>query len=162
LGTGVFGGTAMDVFARSEVLKHKLGSDVVIELDAALDAASQEWMKQVLGSAVNWLENRILMEISISRNEMAQRFDNVDRRFEQIDRRFEQIDHRFEQIDHRFEQIDGRFEQIDRRFEKNDGRFDRIDERLYELRREISTQFRWTIGVMMTLVAGVLAAILSR
>jgi archaellum component FlaC len=141
----------MAVFARSEVLKDKLGS-----------AAGQEWMKQVLEAALNWLENRIMPEISALRNEMVLRFEKIDSRFAKVDSRFEGIDARFESIDARFEQIDRRFEQIDRRFEKIDVRLDRIDERLYDLRREISTQFRWTIGVMMTLVAGVVAAILSR
>lgn len=34
-----------------------------------------------------------------TRQEMNERFDQVDKRFEQIDERFEQIDERFEQID---------------------------------------------------------------
>ena len=41
-----------------------------------------------------------------TRQEMNERFEQVEKRFEQIDRRFEQVDKRFEQIDQRFEQID--------------------------------------------------------
>ncbi|MBN1466110.1 hypothetical protein JXA02_10130 [candidate division KSB1 bacterium] len=49
-----------------------------------------------------------------TRQEMNDRFAQVDERFAQIDKKFEQIDKRFEQIDKKFEQIDERFEQSDK------------------------------------------------
>jgi archaellum component FlaC len=47
------------------------------------------------------------------RENMALRFDEIDRRFDGIDDRFERIDHRFDGIDDRFERIDHRFDGID-------------------------------------------------
>jgi hypothetical protein len=44
------------------------------------------------------------------REEMIERFEQIDGRFEQIDGRFERIDERLGRIDERFEQIDERIE----------------------------------------------------
>jgi chromosome segregation ATPase len=76
-----------------------------------------------------------------SRQDMLERFTQVDKRFEQVDKRFEQVDKRFEQVDkrfdefrsdmkERFEQVDKRFEQVDKRFEQVDKRFEQVDKRL--------------------------------
>jgi hypothetical protein len=65
------------------------------------------------------------------REEMIERFEQVDARFEQIDQRFDQVDERFEQVDERFEQVDERFERVERRIE--DG-FAAVTQQLVEQR----------------------------
>jgi chromosome segregation ATPase len=66
-----------------------------------------------------------------SRQDMLERFTQVDKRFEQVDKRFEQVDKRFEQVDKRFDEfrkdMKERFEQVDKRFEQVDKRFEQVD-----------------------------------
>ncbi|KPA09485.1 hypothetical protein MHK_010317 [Candidatus Magnetomorum sp. HK-1] len=64
-----------------------------------------------------------------NRNDMLDRFSQVDKRFEQVDKRFEQVDKRFDQMDQRFVQIDKRLEQIIFSIEKNSEKMDYRDER---------------------------------
>ena len=58
----------------------------------------------------------------ISRQDMLERFKQVDKRFEQVDKRFEQVDKRFDEsqrdMKERFEQVNKRFEQVDKCFDK--------------------------------------------
>ena len=48
--------------------------------------------------------------------------------------------------------MDSRFEVLDQK----------LDTKIDGLRADLATQFRWTIGIMMALVTGVLAAVLTR
>ena len=72
-----------------------------------------------------------------SRQDMLERFTQVDKRFEQVDKRFEQVDKRFEQVDKRFEQVDKRFEQVDKRFDEfrkdMKERFEQVDKRFEQV-----------------------------
>jgi hypothetical protein len=79
---------------------------------------------------------------------MDARFDAVDRRFEAIDRRFEAIDRRFEAIDGRFAGMDGRFEAMERRFGTMDDR--------------VSRQFMWLVGIQVTTLVAIVAALVAR
>jgi uncharacterized coiled-coil protein SlyX len=61
----------------------------------------------------------------------------------------------------------GRFEQrVDARFNAVDARFNafeqRVDARFNGLENKMSTQFLWIIGVQVTVLVAVLAAMLSR
>jgi hypothetical protein len=78
--------------------------------------------------------------------------------------RIDALDQRF---DRRFEAIESRFEAIDRRFEAFDHRFEAVDRQFVDLRGELSKQFRWTfstmlalLGMMLTVGAGVVTALL--
>ena len=60
---------------------------------------------------------------------------------------------RFEQrVDHRFNTVDSRFNAVEQRV---DARFNALDAKM-------STQFLWIIGVQVTVLVAVLAAMLSR
>jgi len=65
-----------------------------------------------------------------TREDMKERFAQVDKRFEQVDKRFEQVDKRFEQVDKRFEQVDKRFEQVDKRLEQILSSIEKIGEKM--------------------------------
>ena len=74
---------------------------------------------------------------------LGSRIDTVDRRFDGADRRFETLE----------QKIDRRFEGVDRQF--------------LDLRAELTRQFRWTfstllalLGMMLTVGAGVVTALL--
>lgn len=74
------------------------------------------------------------------------------------------IDALEQKFDRRFEAIE---QKSDRQFEAVDRRFDTIDRKMDDLRAELSKQFRWTfstmlalVGMMLTVGAGVAAALL--
>lgn len=90
--------------------------------------------------------------ISAMRDEMRQRFEQVDSRFGQIDRRFEQIDHRFERFDQRFEVTD---QKIDRSFTTLD---QKIDRQFLALDQKVDRNTMWLAGVQITLLIAILAA----
>ena len=57
------------------------------------------------------------------RNELMQRFQNIDNRFENIENRLDKQDERFENIENRLNTIDNRLD-------KNDNRFENIEHEL--------------------------------
>ena len=67
-----------------------------------------------------------------SRQDMLERFKQVDKRFEQVDKRFEQVDKRFDEsrrdMKERFEQVDKRLEQVIGSIEKLGSKLDKRDE----------------------------------
>ncbi len=65
-------------------------------------------------------------------------------------------------VDGRFESVDRRFEAIDRRFEAVDRRFDNLERRLDGLDEKISRQFVWLVGVQVTTLAAIVAALAAR
>jgi len=48
-------------------------------------------------------------------------------------------------------------ERVDRRFEHVEGRLTGLDHKVDALRQELGTQFRWTAGIMLTGLVGILA-----
>ena len=81
---------------------------------------------------------------------------------QRMDRRFEAVDHRFDAVDHRFDAIDRRFDAVDRRFDAIDRRFERADERLDGLDTKISRQFMWLVGIQLTTLTAIVAALVAR
>lgn len=94
--------------------------------------------------AVKIVEERLtVVEHKVEEN--AQRIgglrDAIIELGERMDRRFESMEQRF---DRRFEAIDRRFEAADRRFEK--------------MEQTTSTHFRWIVGIQMTTLLAMVAA----
>jgi RecB family exonuclease len=81
---------------------------------------------------------------------------NWDRLFGEIGRLDLKIDALSARLDARIDAVE---QKLDRRIDAVDQKFDR---KIDELRADLSKQFRWTIGVMVTLSMGLLAAILTR
>ena len=67
----------MFAFARSVVLKEKLGNEGLIELDSALDEVGQRWRNQTLETAADRFERRLTQEMSALRVEVANEFSAV-------------------------------------------------------------------------------------
>jgi hypothetical protein len=121
------------------------------------------------------VRDELTRQLTLFREEMHRRFEQVDQRFEQVDQRFEQVDQRFEQMDQRFEQVDRRFEQMDRRLEQIDRRFEQTDvrtdgrfaavERRFEAvdRRfdRMERYFAWVTGLLVTGFVAVIGAVAS-
>lgn len=61
----------------------------------------------------------------------------------------------------RFEQVDRRFEQVDKRFEQVDDRLDRLDHRNVRLEDREDRHFLWLLGIQMSILIVVLAAMLA-
>jgi chromosome segregation ATPase len=110
-----------------------------------------EWLaEQSLGKppAVYEIELRERMvrveeELRHQRELMREGFAQMDQRHQELRQdmaaRFEQVDKRFEQVDKRFEQVDKRFEQVDRRFEG-------VQQDIRELQRRMDRFMIWSFG----------------
>ena len=61
----------MFAFARSVILKTRLGDDGLIELDSALDTTGEGWKKHVLEIAADRFERRLAQEMAAVRVEIA-------------------------------------------------------------------------------------------
>lgn len=86
---------------------------------------------------------------------MDRRFDLLEQRFTGIDQRFIGIDQRFIAIDRRLDAIDGRFALIDQRLLGLDQRIDHLD-------AKFSRQFMWLVGMQVTTLVAIVAALLAR
>lgn len=69
------------------------------------------------------------------------------------------LEHR---VDARFEAVDRRFEAVDRRFEGMDRRFDAVDRRIDALDDKVSNHFVWLVGIQVTTLVAIVAALLAR
>jgi hypothetical protein len=58
--------------------------------------------------------------------------------------------------------MDSRFEAVDRRFEAVDRRFDTVDRRIDALDEKVSRQFVWLVGIQVTTLVSIVAALLAR
>lgn len=76
----------------------------------------------------------------------------MDRRFEAVDRRFEAIDRRFEAVDLRFDGVYRRLLAIEQK----------LDLRTDALEHKMSHQFMWLVGVQVTTLAAIVAALAAR
>jgi archaellum component FlaC len=65
---------------------------------------------------------------------------DMNRRFDAVDRKFEAIDRKFEAIDRKFEAVDGKIESV---------------------RSDAHREFRWVVGIQLTTMAAVIAALIS-
>jgi len=88
------------------------------------------------------------------------------RQFEaRVDARFAAIDTRFATIDARFVAIDSRFGDVDTRLTGLDRKVDAVAIEMTALRRDmtmqLTSQFRWTTGIMISGFIAVVAAILA-
>jgi hypothetical protein len=68
------------------------------------------------------------------------------------------VDARFGQFEAR---VDARFAQVDARFAQIDGRFLVLDQKVDAVRHDMALQFRWLVGLMLTGMATIAAAILA-
>ncbi len=90
------------------------------------------------------------------------RFEGIDRRLDAIDRRFEGVDRRFEALDRRLEALDQRFIGIDQRFGGIDGRLLGLGQRLEILDTRAARQFMWLVGIQISTLVAVVAALIAR
>lgn len=75
-------------------------------------------------------------------------------------RQFEQrVDTRFAAVDARFAAIDARFDSLERRF---DALGIKVEAGFDGLRREMAGHFRWTVGVLVTGLVAVVAAVIAQ
>ena len=76
-----------------------------------------------------------------------------------MDASFQAVDRRFEAVDRRFEAIDRRFDTVDRRL---DGLDDKMSRQFETVHDRMSRQFMWLVGIQVTTLAAIVAALLTR
>ncbi len=74
----------------------------------------------------------------------------------------QRMDRRFELLEQRFASIDQRFSAIDQRFTAVDQRFSAVDRRLDNLDAKMSRQFMWLVGIQVTTLVAIVAALVAR
>ena len=84
--------------------------------------------------------NDLIAMVGELRADMNRRFDAVDRKFEAVDRNFEAVDRRFEAVDRRFDEVYGKIDGV---------------------RGDAHREFRWVVGIQLTTMAAVMAALVS-
>lgn len=88
--------------------------------------------------------------------EQTNRLGELPQMFQHLDAK---IDEKFHQLDAK---IDRTFQQLDTKIDtKIDGLDTKIDRKIDTLRADMTNQFRWTIGIMLTLAAGVATAVIA-
>ena len=98
------------------------------------------------------------------------RFDYLEGRVEEQSRNWERLFADVGRVDQRLDALSARIDRLDDRIdavERNlDGKIHSVDQKLDRrfdtLQQELSKQFRWTIGVMVTLTIGVITAVMTR
>lgn len=84
------------------------------------------------------------------------RLDYLEGRVEEQSRNWDRLFNRIDEVDQKVDRLGVALSA------RVDLRCDLLDTKITDLRGELATQFRWTIGIMVTLLTGVLAAILTR
>jgi uncharacterized coiled-coil protein SlyX len=85
--------------------------------------------------------------------------ERMDRRFHAVDLRFESIERQFDEFE---ERLDRRFNAVDLRFEGVDRRFEGVERRLESLEDKMSRHFVWLVGIQVTTLAAIVAALVAR
>ena len=104
----------------------------------------------------------LLTSLANFEQRVDRRFADVERRFVDVDRRFAEVDRRFDEVDRRFDEVGERLGRLETKLDRIDQKFDaRLDREITSLRRDMGWQFRWTVGLVFTGFATVIAAVLS-
>ena len=74
----------------------------------------------------------------------------------------QRMDRRFELLEQRFTGIEQRFIGIDQRFAAIDQRLAGMDERIGSLDVKVSRQFMWLVGMHVTTLVAIVAALVAR
>ncbi len=93
---------------------------------------------------------------------VEERVARLEGRLDEHGKIFDQINYKLSAIENRFNSIDNRFNAIDNRFNAIDIKFTAVDNRFAEISQKIDSNFRWTLGIIITTWITVVAAILLR
>jgi chromosome segregation ATPase len=88
---------------------------------------------------------------------LDQRIDRLDQRMDGLDQRMDGLDQRMDGLDQRMDRIE---ERMDRFADRMDRRFGQVDARLERVAGDQSMNFRWLVGIQVTTLVTVVAALL--
>ena len=88
--------------------------------------------------------------------EQAEMFSGLREGISSLVQRMDRLEERMDRLT---ERMDRRFEQVDVRFAQVDTRFVRVEARLDQLGGEMSKNFRWIVGIQITTLITVVAAL---
>ena len=86
----------------------------------------------------------------------------IDDRVALLERQVSEILPLRDAVTHLEHRMDAGFQAVDRRFEAVDRRFDAIDRRFDAIDNKVSRQFMWLVGIQVTTLAAIVAALLTR
>ncbi|HID89282.1 MAG TPA: hypothetical protein EYP52_06185 [Anaerolineae bacterium] len=112
-------------------------------------------------------DRRLTSELGRLEAAIRQNTERIDRLAADMDRRItelaEMVDRRFAEVDQRFislaKEMDRRFAEVDRRFAEARAEREVLRAEIQALRREMQTQFRWSIGLLLPIVGGIVLII---
>jgi uncharacterized coiled-coil protein SlyX len=108
-----------------------------------------------LEERVAYLEGRV--------GEQSKAIDGVREAVIQLDHSIhafeERVDRRFEAVERRLGGFDGKFDSLGGKFDSLDGRIDSVR---HVLEQKMSHQFVWLVGIIVTSLAAMVAALASR
>ena len=84
---------------------------------------------------------------------------SLEERVARIEGILEQMDKRFSEFR---EYIEKRFDQINERINRLENEVSHLREEMGEIRKDMSTQFRWIIGIMITMWITIIITILFK
>ena len=87
---------------------------------------------------------------------VEERLTTVEHKVEENARRIDGLHEAIRDLGDRMER---RFEAVDRRFDAIDRRFEAVDRRFEAVERNMSSQFRWIVGIQMTTLIAIVGAI---
>jgi hypothetical protein len=90
---------------------------------------------------------------------MTERVARLEARTEERERMVDDVRQALANFEQR---VDRRFEAVDRRFEAIDRRFDNVDQRFEAMNTKISRHFYWIVGLQITTLTAILAALAAR
>ena len=70
-----------------------------------------------------------------------------------LDEKFKKIDEKFKKIDEKFERLDNKIDNVAKELNvKIDSNFEKLDNKIEKFRTDFTSQSRWIIGLIVTLI----------
>ena len=96
---------------------------------------------------------RMNKKIDVLDNNIRDLQKSADYRFEKINEKFEKIDEKFKKIDEKFERLDNKIDNVAKELNvKIDSNFEKLDNKIEKFRTDFTSQSRWIIGLIVTLI----------
>ena len=86
---------------------------------------------------------------SIEIKRINKKIDVLDNKIEKLDNK---VDEKFDVLDNKIEKLDNK---VDEKFNKVDEKFEKLDSKIEKFRTEFTSQSRWIIGLIVTLIIAI-------
>ena len=135
----------MDTLATSQKLKLSGISSKHAESITEAIANNESIETKRINKKIDVLDNKI----EKLDNKVDEKFDVLDNKIEKLDNK---VDEKFNKVDEKFEKLDNK---VDEKFNKVDEKFEKLDSKIEKFRTEFTSQSRWIIGLIVTLIIAI-------